>query len=97
VTLVVSVHHRDPVSVFYLHAGALRCPRCRSNLAGLILSRPSWRIDPRLRVCPYCELGSTRTRRSFSVTGDPRCAPIGRLFRASMRFGEWLTVRIVCP
>ncbi len=44
------------VSIFYAHYGALRCPGCRSNLAGLVLRRPGLRIDPRLRVCPYCEL-----------------------------------------
>jgi hypothetical protein len=44
------------ISIFYAHYGALRCPSCRSNLAGLVLRRPGLRIDPRLRVCPYCEL-----------------------------------------
>ncbi|HYH64703.1 MAG TPA: hypothetical protein VD866_08430 [Urbifossiella sp.] len=35
-----------------------RCPRCRCNLAPLVVSnaRSLWGIDPRLACCPYCAL-----------------------------------------
>jgi hypothetical protein len=31
-----------------------RCQRCSGNLAPLIMQRPRWSVDPRLRFCPYC-------------------------------------------
>jgi hypothetical protein len=39
------------------HFGALACPRCRGNLAVLVMQRGGLRVDPRVCFCPYCGVG----------------------------------------
>ena len=36
---------------------AFRCPRCRGNLAPLVMQRGWLSVDPSVRFCPYCGRG----------------------------------------
>jgi hypothetical protein len=44
------------LSGLYAHLFGFRCPRCRESLAALLMKRPAFKVDPRIRTCPYCDL-----------------------------------------
>lgn len=52
--LVAAVATSSVAGHFFL----FRCPRCRCNLAPLVIgsSHGWWGVDPRLVCCPYCTL-----------------------------------------
>ena len=41
-------------TVFAVQKLLFRCPWCRGNLGALLSQKGLWRIDPKVRFCPYC-------------------------------------------
>ena len=63
------------------HLIGFRCPWCRSRLPHLVLHRIGFRMDPRIRFCPYCGISldkdydGTRLRANYSdmrLAREPR-------------------------
>lgn len=44
-----------------------RCPWCRGNLGALLSQKGLWRMDPKVRFCPYC---GTDLDDPVGTTGD---------------------------
>jgi hypothetical protein len=45
------------VTMLCAYSVGFRCPKCRCNLGVLVLQRGGFRVDKRLRFCPYCGTG----------------------------------------